>query len=103
MITESIGKEKAMASTVPAPQFLFLSINEMCNTAERNIMVDVRGRAQLCFGTQFPHWQLKEPGDLRRVWEEWGQETRCKMARCKALCGISHSVRRERATLPVVP
>lgn len=78
----------------------FETRDHICNTAERNIMVDVRGRAQLCFGTQFPHWQLKEKGDLRRVWEEWGQETRCKMARCNALCGISHSVRREHATLP---
>ena len=72
----------------------------ICDTALRNVMVDVRGRASLCFGTQFPSWSLRWPGDLRRVWEELGAETRSKMSRCRALCGISHSVRREHATLP---
>jgi len=78
----------------------FETRDRICNTGERNIMVDVRGRAQLCFGTQFPHWQLSKPGDLKKVWEEQAVETRRKMTMCKALCGISHSVRREHAVLP---
>jgi len=70
----------------------------ICDSALRNIMVDVRGRASLCFSNQFPSVLLEKPGDMTKLWREapW----RVQMATCRALCGISHSVRREHATLP---
>jgi MoaA/NifB/PqqE/SkfB family radical SAM enzyme len=70
----------------------------ICNSYERNIMVDLRGRARLCFNPVFPACQLSAPGDLRRFWEGSG-ELREKMRRCNRYCAISHSVRRESATL----
>lgn len=69
----------------------------ICNSADRNIMVDVRGRASLCFSNQFPSTQLRQRGDLAQFWET--AEARPIMTSCRAPCGISHSVRREHATL----
>jgi MoaA/NifB/PqqE/SkfB family radical SAM enzyme len=75
----------------------FITSRFLCNSWERNIMVDVAGRASLCFSSQFHGEQLTQKGDLRRFWENatW----RGAMANCRALCGISHSVRRTSATL----
>jgi len=70
----------------------------ICNSYERNIMVDLRGRARLCFNPVFPATQLSAPGDLGRFWENSGP-LRKKLRRCNRYCGISHSVRRESATL----
>ena len=69
----------------------------LCDSGERNIMVDVMGRASLCFSSQFPSRTLHQPGDLRRFWEEADQIQ--SMTECRALCGISHSVRRVSATM----
>jgi hypothetical protein len=70
----------------------------ICNTYERNIMVDHYGVARLCFSTGFPGMQLKARGDLARFWN--GAEfIRNSMRRCNQYCGISHSVRRESSTL----
>ena len=71
--------------------------DHICNSYERNIMVDLYGNARLCFsfGTSF---ELKEPGDLRRFWFERSAADRKEMRRCNRYCGISHSVRRENAT-----
>lgn len=70
---------------------------QICNSPERNIMVDLNGRASLCFSTAFPRTLLEAPGDMRRFWE--GSTTlKAEMEKCCALCGISHSVRREHAT-----
>ena len=71
----------------------------ICNSYERNIMVDLEGRAKLCFNPVFPATQLSAPGDLRRFWEQ-SEKLRRRMRRCRRYCGISHSVRRESATLP---
>jgi MoaA/NifB/PqqE/SkfB family radical SAM enzyme len=71
----------------------------ICNSYERNIMVDLHGRAGLCFNPAFPATQLSHRGDLRDFWEHSGP-LREKMRRCNRYCGISHSVRRESATLP---
>jgi MoaA/NifB/PqqE/SkfB family radical SAM enzyme len=71
----------------------------ICNSYERNIMVDLYGRARLCFNPAFPATCLSGPGDLRRFWENAGG-LRHRMSRCNRYCGISHSVRRESATLP---
>ncbi len=70
----------------------------ICNTYERNIMVDHYGMARLCFSTGFPGKPLLVRGDLARFW--WGADPiRARMRMCNAYCGISHSVRREQSTL----
>lgn len=70
----------------------------LCNSYDRNIMIDRRGLARLCFSTAFPAARLARPGDLRRFWEtsDWIRE---RMRTCRRYCGISHSVRSEEATL----
>lgn len=65
----------------------------ICNTYDRNIMVNEYGMARLCFSTGFPGIQLREPGDLRRFWDE-AEPIREAMRQCNRFCGISHSVRR---------
>lgn len=70
----------------------------ICNTYERNIMVDHYGVARLCFSTGFPGAQLCNPGDLMRFWHR-AEPIRNAMRKCNQYCGISHSVRRENATL----
>jgi len=70
----------------------------ICNTYERNIMVDHYGVARMCFSTGFPGMQLKARGDLRKFWDG-GEFIRREMRRCKQYCGISHSVRRETSTI----
>lgn len=70
----------------------------ICNTYERNIMVDHYGMARLCFSHRFPGRRLKLRGDLESFW--YGADpVRALMRSCNAYCGISHSVRRENATL----
>ena len=70
----------------------------ICNTYERNIMVDHYGVARLCFSHTFPSARLRTYGDLRRFWE--GSDfIREQMRHCNRYCGISHSVRRESSTL----
>ena len=79
----------------------FETEEHICNSSLRNIMIDLDGRASLCFSSEFSHVQLAHPGDLRKFWE--GQvELRTRMGTCNALCGISHSVRREHSSLPVL-
>jgi MoaA/NifB/PqqE/SkfB family radical SAM enzyme len=75
----------------------FVTDEHICNSPERNIMVDLGGRASLCFSTAFPRTPLEKPGDMRRFWEE-NATLKTEMGRCRALCGISHSVRREHST-----
>ncbi|MEE3368124.1 MAG: radical SAM protein [Planctomycetota bacterium] len=70
----------------------------ICNSYERNIMVNMFGEARLCFSTGFPGTILKRHGDLRKFW--YGNDRlRRQMAKCTAPCGISHSVRRASATI----
>lgn len=70
----------------------------ICNTYDRNIMVDHYGVARLCFAGDFRGEPLQRYGDLRRFWDT-SQDIREKMTACNQLCGISHSVRRETSTL----
>ncbi len=70
----------------------------ICNSYERNIMVDLYGYASLCFSQDFPKIKLFKKGDLRRFWEE-SDHIRDLMRKCNKFCGISHSVRRESSTL----
>jgi MoaA/NifB/PqqE/SkfB family radical SAM enzyme len=69
----------------------------ICNSYDRNIMVDLRGRARLCFYPGFPAFQLARTGDLRRFWEGC-EPLRRRMRRCNRYCAISHSVRNQPAT-----
>ncbi|MDC7786857.1 radical SAM protein [Rhodoplanes sp. TEM] len=70
----------------------------ICNTYERNIMVDHYGTARLCFSTDFRGAKLRADGDLKRFWLG-ANDIRCEMRKCNRLCGISHSVRRIGSTL----
>ncbi|WP_005035614.1 radical SAM protein [Holophaga foetida] len=70
----------------------------ICNSYDRNIMVDLQGNARLCFSNQFRSVPMDGPGALRRFWES-SEDIRTKMRSCAAYCGISHSVRRENGTL----
>jgi MoaA/NifB/PqqE/SkfB family radical SAM enzyme len=80
----------------------FTTEEHICNSPERNIMIDLNGRASLCFSNMFPHIEMKEPGDLRKFWEG-SFALKAEMGKCNALCGISHSVRREHSSLKVLP
>lgn len=71
--------------------------SHICNSADRSIMVDLDGKASLCFSMAFRHQQLSAPGDMRRFWEE-AADVREAMQKCDRLCGISHSVRNSSAT-----
>lgn len=68
----------------------------ICNTYERNIMVDRYGNAGLCFSRAFPVAPLRKRGDLEKFWV--GAHWRNDMKGCTRPCGISHSVRRVSAT-----
>jgi MoaA/NifB/PqqE/SkfB family radical SAM enzyme len=70
----------------------------ICNSYERNIMVDLYGVASLCFSKAFPAFRLTKYGDLRYFWES-SDFIRDQMRRCNTYCGISHSVRRETSTV----
>lgn len=70
----------------------------ICNSFNRNIMVDMDGVARLCFSHKFPGYKLTNRGDLRMFW--YGTDNlREVMSQCTQYCGISHSVRRVNATL----
>jgi MoaA/NifB/PqqE/SkfB family radical SAM enzyme len=71
----------------------------LCNSYERNVMVDLYGNARLCFSTAFPAFRLKQYGDLRHFWYTHSNFIRRRMRRCRRYCGISHSVRRENGTV----
>jgi len=70
----------------------------MCNTYERNIMVNLYGQARLCFSPVFPAYNLAKSGDLKYFCEN-SDFMREGMQKCNAYFGISHSVRKENATL----
>lgn len=76
---------------------LFGTSEHICNTYERNVMINHYGIARLCFSTEFPGKLLEKPGDLRALWEG-SNAIRARMRRCNRFCGISHSVRRESST-----
>ncbi len=70
----------------------------LCNTYDRNIMVDLYGVARLCFSTRFPGVILRTEGDLTNFWRA-ADPLREIMSKCNCFCGISHSVRSESSTL----
>ena len=70
---------------------------QICNSPDRNIVVDMTGMARLCISEGFPGSRLSRPGDMKNFWEnsDW---IRSRMKTCTQLCGISHSMRRVSAT-----
>jgi MoaA/NifB/PqqE/SkfB family radical SAM enzyme len=76
--------------------------DHICNTYERNIMVDHYGVARLCFSAGFRGVSLRQEGDLRRFWTE-SEDIRNEMRGCNRFCGISHSVRRISSTQSPAP
>lgn len=70
----------------------------ICNTYERNVMINHYGVARLCFNGNFRGEPLREPGDFTRFWNN-ANDIRTKMRQCNDFCGISHCVRRESSTL----
>ncbi len=70
----------------------------ICNTYDRNIMIDSYGMARLCFSHDFRGEKLEQPGDLLRLWQG-AADIRDKMRDCNRFCGISHSVRRQSSTM----
>ena len=69
----------------------------ICNSYERNIMVDPQGVARLCFSRSFRGMMLKRRGDLARFWRGAG-DIRRKMKKCRAYCGVGDAVSRIRPT-----
>ena len=69
----------------------------ICNSGDRNIWLSWKGTGRLCPSAVFPGRRIKSGADLRDLWETatWRGEMRV----CRRYCGISHSVRREPATL----
>lgn len=89
----------------------FETREHLCNTYDRNVMVDHYGMARLCFASDFRGEKLEKEGDLRRFWMG-AEDIRCTMRTCNRPCGISHSVRNSSSTaaatrlaapLPVLP
>lgn len=75
------------------------STEAICNSYERNIMVDLYGNARLCFSDSYPHAPLTQRGDLAEFWNHTSLPVRDAMVGCKQFCGVSHSVRREPSLL----
>jgi MoaA/NifB/PqqE/SkfB family radical SAM enzyme len=74
------------------------TIEHICNSYDRNIMVDHYGFARLCFSNAFPGLQLEKLGDLTHFWNS-SNSIRDDMRKCNRYCGISHSVRKENSTI----
>ena len=70
----------------------------VCDSASRNIMVDLDGVASLCFGGDFKHQKLSIKGDLKRFWDE-ADPIRRSMSGCRRLCGIADCMRAENQVL----
>jgi hypothetical protein len=70
----------------------------ICNSYDRNVMVDLYGRARLCFSGTYPAVLLERRGDLEKFWNRDSLPIRDSMVGCRQYCGISHSVRQEPAT-----
>ena len=70
---------------------------QICNSYERNIVVDMKGIARLCISDRFSGAPMLRPGDMRKFWESSGR-LREQMKTCTQLCGITHSMRRISST-----
>lgn len=70
----------------------------ICNSVDRNIVLDIDGNARYCFGRDFYSFPLQQPGDMSIFWGQRGA-WRQKMNACNRCCAISHSLRMESGTL----
>jgi MoaA/NifB/PqqE/SkfB family radical SAM enzyme len=70
---------------------------QICNSPDRNIVIDMSGTARLCVSEGFPGMDLRHPGDMLFFWESSGI-LRGQMRTCTQLCGITHSMRRISST-----
>ena len=72
----------------------------MCDSYDRNILLELDGQLRLCFHPEFPSLaRYQEPGDLRRFWySAETEELRVKMRTCRRFCGICHTFKRQPAT-----
>jgi MoaA/NifB/PqqE/SkfB family radical SAM enzyme len=72
---------------------------QLCNSPERNVVVEVGAVMRLCFHSKFPGTPYREEGDLKRFWySRQTEELREKMRSCRDFCGICHSFKRQPAT-----
>ena len=68
---------------------------QLCNSAERNVVVEIEARMRLCFHSKFPSVPYRNEGDLRRYWASPETEAvREEMRRCRDFCGVCHTFRR---------
>lgn len=70
----------------------------ICNSYDRNIMLDLYGGVRLCFSPMFPSVRISA-NELESYWYETSLPIRNCMVGCKQYCGISHSVRKSESTL----
>jgi MoaA/NifB/PqqE/SkfB family radical SAM enzyme len=71
----------------------------LCNSFDRNVVVEVESRMRLCFHSKFPGTVYRERGDLRKFW--YAPETaalRVSMRECRDFCGICHTFKEQPAT-----
>jgi MoaA/NifB/PqqE/SkfB family radical SAM enzyme len=71
----------------------------ICNTYDRNMMVDLEKNVRLCFSHAFPAGKLDDPTTLKQFWYQDSERWRPKMRQCNRYCGISHSVRKLPCTI----
>lgn len=73
----------------------------ICNSYDRNIMLDLYGNARLCFSELYPSIKVS-PDSLEDYWNRVSVPIRNCMVGCKQYCGISHSVRASESTLKAI-
>ena len=72
---------------------------KICNSPERNVVVEIEANMRLCFHSKFPSSPYRGWGDLRRYWySPETEQLRVKMRECRDFCGICHTFKREPAT-----
>jgi len=70
----------------------------MCNSYDRNIMINIQNDMKLCFNTAFDHMVWKKIGDLKFFWEN-SDLLRQKMNLCNKLCSISNCTIEEKCQI----
>ena len=69
---------------------------QLCNSPDRNLMLEFGGMMRLCSFPKFPSEPYREWGDMRRYWRSpKTEEVRVEMRKCRDICGICHAYRRE--------
>jgi MoaA/NifB/PqqE/SkfB family radical SAM enzyme len=72
---------------------------KLCNSYERNVVVEVEARLRLCFHAKYPGKAYRERGDLRKFWySPETEELHARMRGCRDFCGICHTFKEQPAT-----